>query len=164
MINKIFLTTLLFTSSFSALANENDIAVITDEKEKRLVFEQCSRMTPTFRTSYRELDEKTVAKIEKLLPQALAKVSSEKTIEKKDYYRQYVAFEVLRREMVYVNGIHKEAIKQWAADEPSRQQLLAQWQDKAINVCGGKQNYWGALYDDQAGQIVEVLFNTQGKK
>jgi len=160
----------LFVASLAVTpvkANENntDVSVIRNNKEVQLVFEQCSRMTPTFRTSYQALDRKTVEKVEALLPQALKKAAKgDPSIKLDDYYRQYVGYGLLRREMVYVNALSKKAIKQWASEKPSRSELLNDWRNKAISVCGGARNYWGALYDGQTGQITEVLFNTVGRK
>ncbi len=152
---------LLSLLPLAAIADEEskDYTIIKGEREVKLIFEQCSRMTPTFRTGYRELDEATVKKIEALLPAALQKAAKGKAININDYKRQYGAFELLRREMVYVNGFHKEAVEDWAAEKDSHRVLLDDWQNKVISVCGGQMKYWGALYDAQEDMISELLFN-----
>ncbi len=157
---------LLSLLSFSVSADEQDkdYTIITGEREVKLMFEQCSRMTPTMRTGYRKLDEATVKKIEAALPAALQKAAKGKSINIDDYKRQYGAFEHLRREMVYINGFHKEAIKSWAAEDAAHKALLDNWQNQAISVCGGDMNYWGVLYDGLNNQIVEVLFNRNTTK
>lgn len=132
---------------------QKDYSIITDEQQVRLVFEQCSRMTPTFRTSYIQVTDAQVLEVEKLLPAALAKFAKGKPINLDDYYRQYVAFALLRREIIYVNAFHKDEIKKSTAN----------WRSEAIIVCGGQEKYWGALYDDQSKMITEILFNTTAK-
>ncbi len=166
MQKKIISILVLSLVSFSILAEvqEKDYTIITDPREVKLIFEQCSRMTPTFRTGYRELDEATVDKIEQMLPQALTKAANDKPFDMSDYKRQYGAFEILRRELVYVNGFHKEAVKQWAAGNSVREAALDNWESSIINVCGGEMNYWGVLYDAQSDAIVEVLFNNKRKQ
>ncbi len=160
------LSLVILTLSSQIIAEEiaEDYSIITDAREIRLVFEQCTRMTPSFRTGYRKLDMLKVLEVEKMLPQALAAHAKGKTIKLDDYYRQYVAFDLLRRELVYVNAIHKDAIKQWAGDDAARKELIADWRNRAISVCGGGEtNYWGALYDGQMGTIAEILFNSPAK-
>jgi len=136
-------------------------------KKIQLVFQQCTRMAPSFRTSYRKLDSNLVEKVEKLLPAALAKHSKNKSIKLDDYYRQYVSFDLLRRELVYVNALHKDALKKWAKGNDKRSNLVDNWQNKAITICGqggNRDNFWGAMYDSQYDVIAEVLFNAPDRK
>ena len=153
-----------YAAESDAVGQDKDYAIVKGEREVKLMFEQCSRMTPTMRTGYRKLDEVTVEKLEAMLPAALKKAAKGKAINVNDYKRQYAAFEMLRRELVYINGFHKEAIKEWAAEDASRQLILDDWQNKSINVCGGEMNYWGVLYDAQNDVIAEILFNNKAKK
>ena len=121
-------------------------------------------MTPSFRTSYSKLDSKLVEKIETMLPAALKKFAPDKVINLEDYFRQYVSFGMLRREVVYINAINKDAALKWAEGNPARQQLLENWQTKTINICGGKNLHWGALYDGSGEAISEILFNAASNK
>ncbi len=163
MYKNLLLLTLILSLPVSSEPQQLDYSVITDNDEIKILFNQCSRMTPSFRTGYRKLDPQTLAKVEALLPQKLTEVAKGKAIKLDDYYRQYVAFELLRRKLVYVNAFHKKDIKTWAGKDTTRLSRLSNWQTKAINVCGGKSSYWGALYDGQTGEIAEILFNTQTK-
>lgn len=167
MLKKWLITILALSTPVFAENSEKDYSIISDDREIRLVFEQCTRMTPTLRTSYQKLDTELVEKVEKMLPSALAKQNNGKPIDMNDYYRQYVSFDLLRRRLVYVNALHKDSLKNWAGDDPSRKEIIADWRNKAITVCGQggkKQNYWGAIYDSQYDVIAEILFNAPAKK
>ena len=165
-ITHLLITWLIFSVSICLHAEDQqqDYVIIKADEEARLIFEQCSRMTPTFRTGYRELNEETVKKIELILPAALQEAAKGQSIDLDSYKRQYVAFEMLRKELVYINAFDKEAIKQWAAQDPANQELLDSWQSRAITVCGGGQSYWGAIYDSQNDHISELLFNSKVHK
>lgn len=168
MFKKILLIVLLLPSYLFAEESSEDYAILSDALEVKLVFEQCSRMTPTFRTGYRELTNEEVLNVEALLPEAIGKSALingiKEPINLEDYHRQYVGFELLRRELVYINAIHKEKVKKWAGSDQERIKLIENWRSKAISVCGGEDSYWGAMYDAQSNVITEVLFNTPAKK
>ena len=155
---------LLVSGQITAQENESNYAVLNDIAEVLKIFEQCSRMTPSFRTSYSLLDVELVDKIEKMLPAAMQKYAANKKVNLDDYFRQYVSFGMLRRELVYVNAVHKNAARKWAENNPTRQELLKNWQTQSINICGGKDQHWGAIYDGSGGVISEIIFNTSAKK
>lgn len=143
---------------------EKNYSILNEIPEILKMFDQCSRMTPSFRTSYSKLDIELVEKIEAMLPAALSKYAPEKLINLNDYYRQYVSFGMLRREIVYVNAIHKETALKWAGTDLTRLELLKNWRNKTISICGGKDIHWGALYDGSGGVISEIIFNAALKK
>ncbi len=153
-----------FSLQISAETKETNYSILNEVPQILKMFKQCSRMTPSFRTSYNELDIKLVEKIETLLPAALEKFAPGKAVNLDDYYRQYVSFGMLRREIVYVNAIHKTAALEWAGTDPTRNTLLENWRTKTINICGGKDLHWGALYDGSGDAISEILFNAAEKK
>ncbi len=167
MLKYILLIITFLCTPIVAENSEKNYSILTDENEIKLVFQQCTRMTPSFRTSYRKLDTKLVEKVEKMLPEALAKNNNGKAVNLDDYYRQYVSFDLLRRELVYVNALHKKTLASWADGNKDRSDLINNWQTKAITVCGqegDKLHFWGALYDSQYDVIAEVLFNLPVRK
>lgn len=167
MLKRLLVAVLVLSTQILADNTEKDYVILTDDKQIRLIFDQCTRMTPTLRTSYDELDNELVEKVEKMLPAALAKQTKNKSVKLDDYYRQYVSFDLLRRKLVYVNALHKNSLKQWAKGNAEREELVKNWQHKAITVCGqggDKHNYWGALYDSQYNVVAEILFNSQPGK
>ena len=121
-------------SQVSAQDSDKNYSILHEVPEILKMFKQCSRMTPSFRTSYSKLDSKLVEKIETMLPAALIKFAPDKVINLEDYFRQYVSFGMLRREVVYINAINKDAALKWAEGNPPRQQLLENWQTKTINI------------------------------
>jgi len=154
---------LLLSGLVFAEESGKDYSIILDEREKKLVFEQCSRMTPTFRSNYRDLSNEVVEKIEQMLPDAVNKAAKGKSVNIDDYYRQYVAFEILRREFVYVNAFNKADVMRRAKGQPAYGEQFGNWESKAVNVCGGEMAYWGVIYDNETETIAEVLFNTRAK-
>lgn len=155
----LFVSLILSTPLFAKQETDNNFTILRETSQVISVFKQCSRMTPSFITSYSRLDEKLVDKLETMLPGALEKFAPEKTINLNDYYRQYVSFGMLRREGVYINAIHKESAAKWAEGEPERQELLKNWRTQTVNICGGKGLHWGAIYDGSGDAISEILFN-----
>jgi len=164
MLKKLILVTMLLSNQIYAGETAKNYNILRESAEVIKTFKQCSRMTPSFITSYSRLDEKLVEKIETMLPAALKKHAPGKNINLDDYYRQYVSFGMLRREGVYINAIHKKAAQKWAGSDLARQKLLDNWQTKTINICGGKDLHWGAIYDGYGDVISEILFNTATKK
>lgn len=160
MLKKILAILFILSTQVYAEIQDRNVSILRETAEVISVFKQCTRMTPSFITSYSRLDEKLVERIETMLPAAMKKMASDKTINLDDYYRQYVSFGMLRREGVYINAIHKEAAAKWAAEDPARQELLKNWRNKTINICGGKDLHWGAIYDGSGDVISEILFNT----
>ncbi len=146
--------------------SEKNYVILSDPHEFAVIFDQCSRMTPSFRTGFGSLDDATVKKIDALLLEKFIEKSKSMKGEKvqfKQYYRQYVSFEVLRIPYVYINGFnqksyqndmltkgHVEHTKKGAID----------WKVTAINICGGGRDYWGALYDVTHNKVTELIFNT----
>ena len=163
MLKKLLLATVILSTQAFAEVKDPNVSILRETIEIINVFKQCSRMTPSFITSYSRLDEKLVEKIEMMLPAALKTMASDKTINLDDYYRQYVSFGHLRREGVYINAIHKAAARKWAANDPARKQLLENWQSKSISICGGEGLHWGAIYDGSGDVISEIQFNMPEK-
>lgn len=154
-------------SQGSGQSSEENYVILSDPHEVAVVFDQCSRMSPSFRTGYRTLDDATVKKIEILLRDKFAEKS--KSMEGKDIqfeqsYRQYVSFEVLRIPYVYINGFDRRAYQNDMLTKPhvehARKDTVTDWKVTAINICGGGSNYWGALYDVNHGKVTELIFNT----
>ena len=164
---------LCFFSTFTLNAHgndqnsEKDYVVISDPHEVAVVFDQCSRMSPSFRTGSRTLDDVTVKKIDALLQEKFAeksKLMSGKEIQFKQSYRQYVSFEVLRIPYVYINGFNQASYQNDMLTRPhaehARKDQVIDWKVTAINICGGGSNYWGALYDVRNARVTELIFNT----
>ena len=161
---KLLMVLCFLSMPISAEENAKDYSILHEIPEILKMFKQCSRMTPSFRTSYSKLEPELVEKVEAMLPAALQKFAPNKDINLDDYYRQYISFGMLRRELVYVNAVHKDAAKKWVGNDASRQALLNNWKTKTINICGGKDLHWGAIYDGSGDVISEILFNTSAKK
>ncbi len=164
MLKKLLMILMIFSNQVFADQQEKNYSILTDIAEVIEIFTQCSRMTPSFRTSYSRLDAELVEKIETKLPEAFERLAAGKKIELDDYYRQYVSFGMLRRELVYISAIHKEAANEWAGDDVKRKEALANWQTKSVNICGGKGLHWGAIYDGSGDIISEIIFNSAAKK
>lgn len=154
---------LLLPISTFADENNKSYSIIQDEREKKLVFEQCSRMTPSFRTSFRELDVETVEKVEALLSDAVSTASNGKVTNIDGYFRQYVGFEILRRKFIYVNAFSKADVTARAKGKRAYGEQFDDWDSKAVNACGGEMNYWGVIFDNSTGTVAEVLFNSRAK-
>ncbi len=159
----LFVSLILSTPLFAEQQTDNNFTILRESAQVISIFKQCSRMAPSFITSYSRLDEKLVERLETKLPEALKKFAPDKTINLDDYYRQYVSFGMLRREGVYINAIHKEAAAKWTEGKPERQQLLKNWRTQTVNICGGKGLHWGAIYDGSGDVISEILFNNAAK-
>ena len=158
MLKKLIVVCLILSTQVYADDKNKNYSVLNEVAEVINVFKQCSRMTPSFRTSYNPLDEEKVKMIENMLPAALKKFAPNKKVDLDDYYRQYVSFGMLRREIIYVNAIHKVAAKKWAGKDPARIELLDNWQTKSISICG-EPLHWGAIYDGSHSTISEIQFN-----
>ena len=153
-------------------ANENhsvkDYVIISDPFHVKTALDQCSRMTPTFITGHRELSESLVNEVDELMPDMLQKPlkNSEKAdFRFSDYYRQYIAFEVLRRPYIYINGFRKDArkasIERQRGSKVWKEVDVEDWRTSAINVCGGGDDYWGVIYDVENQLVTEIIFNSK---
>ncbi len=54
VLKRLFVIVIALSNQIVADNQEKDYSILTDDHEIRLVFEQCTRMTPSFRTSYRK--------------------------------------------------------------------------------------------------------------
>ena len=76
-----------------------------------------------------------------------------------EYYRQYVGIRGDGRRAVYINGFHRNHVENTARVRP---ELASLWQTRAVNVCDGGRDYFGAEYDPVTRKIRDVEFNGPG--
>ena len=169
-----FFMLLVFYAAMVAFvhASENhsvkDYVIISDPFHVQTALDQCSRMTPSFITGHRKLSENLVDEVDNLMPDMLQNQlnKSEKVdFQLSDYYRQYIAFEVLRRPYIYINGFRKDArkasIERQRGSKVWKEVDVEDWRASAINVCGGGNDYWGAIYDAENQVVTEIIFNSK---
>ena len=89
-----------------------------------------------------------------------------------DYYRQYAGVVINGRQLIYVNGFHKQFVESTVAfidqNRANPNQLSAFpleyrganfWQGVPVMVCDGGAMFFGAEYDPATGQFVAFQFN-----
>jgi hypothetical protein len=84
-----------------------------------------------------------------------------------DYYRQYGGFYASGRRVIYVHGLHRDAVMAMeqrgrpdadgAAGGAARER--ASWQRQAVVVCEGGLTSFGVLYDAESETLSPVAFN-----
>jgi hypothetical protein len=125
------------------------------------MFGWCSRDAPG-RAGYWAPDSETIGPLEVALPVALQR-ALEQTIKDPsrhpwpaDYYRQYIGIRIGRRQVVYINGFHKNYV------EGLRPRFADYWRTRVVNVCDGGWMFFGAEYDPATRQITNIRFNGPG--
>jgi hypothetical protein len=76
-----------------------------------------------------------------------------------DYYRQYIGIRIRGRQVVYINGFHKNFVEHLATSRP---EAADGWRSRAVNVCDGGSWFFGAEYDPATRQIANIRFNGGG--
>jgi hypothetical protein len=71
-----------------------------------------------------------------------------------DYYRQYAAFEIGGRRVLYINGVHTSTIERQS--DPAR---AFDWRTAAVQICDGGSITFGVEYDVTTRQFANFAFN-----
>lgn len=120
--------------------------VVTRPVVAAQVLDTCSRDSPARHagavTGYWAPSRSDVDALESHLPQLSASVP-----DAAQSNRQYVGFESEGRRLIYVNAF---PLPDHSEINPARE---------AIRVCDGGRQFWGAVYDPQAGSFSDVQFN-----
>jgi hypothetical protein len=124
----------------------------------------CSREAPA-RTGYWAPDSETIASLEVALAPALHRALEREIKDPSrrpatnEYYRQYIGIRIRARQVVYINGFHKNYLDLVATTRP---ELTPAWRTRAVNVCDGGSGFFGAEYDPATGQVTNIRFNGRG--
>jgi hypothetical protein len=124
----------------------------------------CSRDAPA-RTGYWTPDSELIGRVEVTLAPALQQALEREVRDPSrrpaasDYYRQYIGLRIRERQVVYINGFHKNYVDGIAATRPALAEL---WRIRAVNVCDGGSWFFGAEYDPATRRVTNIRFNGQG--
>lgn len=125
---------------------------------------QCSRPVPAPLTGTWSPDADTLHRLEHVLRLALQNAIDRNVRpgasrpRATDYYRQYVGLVIGGREVVYVNGFHRETLA-FLGQTSSRLEHAGEWRTKAVDVCDGGVDFFGAEYDPIGGRMESITFN-----
>lgn len=116
---------------------------------------QCSRISPgpvdsVWTPSAAELDALDTA-LAFFLAQRLEEAGS--AASPGEYYRQVVGFVIRGRRVVYVNGVHSDAVERVNPNHPF------DWRTQAHLICDGGTITFGVEYDPATGQFSNFAFN-----
>ena len=130
-------------------------AILPTEKADALA-KQCSRISPgpvsgtwaPAEPAIRELEAELGAEIERQLAATSAAGSKPEA-----YYRQYAGLTIEGRQVIYVNGIDKDAVER--APEAQRES----WKTNPVMICDGGTITFGVEYDPAAKTFSNFAFN-----
>lgn len=116
---------------------------------------QCSRISPgpvqsVWTPSAAELDALDTA-LAFFLAQRLEEAGS--TASPGEYYRQAAGFVINGRRVIYVNGVHSDAVERVNPNHPF------DWRTQAHLICDGGPITFGVEYDPATGQFNNFSFN-----
>jgi hypothetical protein len=117
---------------------------------------QCSRISPGPVDSSWQPTEAQIAGLEARLGAEIERqlaATSAAGSKPQDYYRQYAGFVIGGKQVIYVNGIHKDAVDH--APEPQR----SSWKTDPQMICDGGTITFGAEFDPAAGTFQNFAFN-----
>lgn len=117
---------------------------------------QCSRISPgpvtgtwaPTPTQITELETSLGAEIERQLAATSAAGSKPHA-----YYRQYAGLTINGRQLIYVNGVDKDAVERAPDDQREA------WKTKAVMICDGGTITFGAEYDPAIKAFSNFAFN-----
>jgi hypothetical protein len=124
----------------------------------------CSREAPS-RSGYWAPDPETIGILETALAPALHRALEQRIKDPSrrpaahEYYRQYIGIRIGRRQVVYINGFHKNFVEHLATTRP---EAAEGWRTRAVNVCDGGSSFFGAEYDPATRQVANIQFNGPG--
>jgi len=139
-------------------------AVLPADYSPPNMYHWCSREAPA-RKGYWQPDPETIRTLEVALAPALQQALEQKLKDPahrpaaNDYYRQYIGLRIRGRQVVYINGFHRNHLDAVAATRP---ELRDDWRTRAVNVCDGGTWFFGAEYDPATRQVTNIRFNGRG--
>jgi hypothetical protein len=117
---------------------------------------QCSRISPGPVDGSWQPSEAQIAGLEARLGAEIERqlaATSAAGSKPQDYYRQYAGFVIGGKQVIYVNGIHRQAVDR--APEPQR----SSWKTDPQMICDGGTITFGAEFDPEAGTFQNFAFN-----
>jgi len=138
-------------------AASEDRSVVLPPDQAKAVLKQCSRATPENVDGAWAIPPNVAAQLE----QDLHKLAGLKSYQccsfrgtvndPAAYLRQYVGVTIRGKKYVYINAFrHAIFIKPEDKDA---------WKRSPVMVCDGGSSYWGALYDPETREFLELAFN-----
>ena len=128
------------------------------------MYKWCSRDAPG-RSGYWAPDPETVGALETVLAPALHRALEQTSADPSrrpaanEYFRQYIGIRIGRRQVVYINGFHRNYVERLATTRP---EFAETWRTRAVNVCDGGLTFFGAEYDPATRQVANIRFNGPG--
>jgi hypothetical protein len=121
----------------------------------RALTRQCSRVSPGPVDDVWTPGEADIARLEAALFLLLAREFPEAGLSAlpDDYYRQYAGFIIGGRRVIYVNGVHKDAVERVNPNHPF------DWRTQAHLICDGGTITFGAEYDPATATFSNFAFN-----
>ena len=128
-------------------------AILPAEKAQRFS-QQCSRISPSPVTGTWAPTQADVAALEAVLGAELAtQLLPEAGAKPEDYYRQYAGLVTGGRKIIYVNGLHRDAVER----APEAQQNS--WKTDPAMICDGGSITFGVEYDPASKTFSNFAFN-----
>jgi hypothetical protein len=122
-------------------AQENQGVVLPVDQAPNLM-KQCSRKSISDASAYWTPSAEEIRKLESAL---LSFLNEQQALKYASAYRQYVGFKRGEHKFIYLNAFPKPQ------DE--------RWKTAAVLVCDGGAAFYGAEYDVERNQILEIDFN-----
>jgi len=158
------LTALVLGQSVTLILRPDWAVILPADYFPPNLYDWCSRQGPA-RSGYWAPDRETIGDLEVALAPALQRALEQEIRDPSrrpatnEYYRQYIGIQVGRRQVVYINGFHKNYLERLVTTHP---QLSDAWRLRAVNVCDGGSSFFGAEYDPATRQVANVRFHGRG--
>ncbi len=159
-----FLASLVLRQSTAPDFRSDWAAVLPADYFPPNIYTWCSRDAPA-RTGYWAPDSETIGRLEVALAPALQQALEREIKDPtrrpatKEYYRQYIGLRIRGRQVVYINGFHKDYLALAASTPPK---MADSWKTRAVNACDGGWWFFGAEYDPATRQVTNIRFNGRG--
>jgi hypothetical protein len=158
------LTAIVFSQSSAPQLRTDWAVVLPADYWPPNMYRWCSREAPG-RSGYWAPDAEIIAGLERALAPALQGALEQEIKDPSrraaaaEYYRQYIGVRIRGRQVVYINGFHKNFVEHLASTRP---EAADGWRFRAVNVCDGGSWFFGAEYDPATRQIANIRFNGPG--
>lgn len=153
------------------------LGVVFPSARARDLTTQCSRSLSGAIESAWDPDQTQIQQLELALNAVLRErlTQAQATGQPGEYYRQYAGVVIGGRQLIYVNGFHKQFVDETTTflqqNSASPEQLknfpleyrgANFWQGVPVVVCDGGPSFFGAEYDPATGQFTAFQFNGPG--
>jgi hypothetical protein len=138
----------------AAVALDSAMGTILPAEKAQTLAKQCSRISPSPVTGTWSPTPADVAALEAVLGRELAtQLLPEPGAKPEDYYRQYAGLVTGGRKIIYVNGLHRDAVDR--APEGQRDT----WKTDPAMICDGGSITFGVEYDPASKTFANFAFN-----